>query len=227
MGKVCSMIFDGRLLWGLPVNSDTNNEIWVLDLDRKGAWMKPWSIAADWMWVITDNSGNVHHMILSDNVMYDLSYSALTTDDGTAFQTGGQSGQIYFSEDKRMWVQLLMVIFVVLRPQGEINFSVTGKTEDNPVIGLGEPTRFIAAASSTPAGWGEVNKYIVGWGRNPWSVVNLVPTTTNDATQEIPIEIDEEVQWASYSWATSKVGADYNISDIIYLYVETGVKDLS
>lgn len=227
MDGACSMIFNGRLLWALPVNSDSNNQIWGIDLERKGAWMKPWSISADWMWVITDNSGNVHHMALVDNVIYDMSYSALTSDDGTAFQTSGQSGQIYFSEDKRMWVQLLNVIFVVLRPQGEINFQITGHTEDASITGLGEPENFIAGATSQPAGWGEVNKYIVGWGRNRWSKVNLVPTNTSDATQEINIEVDEEVQWASYAWNSNKVGVDYGISDIIYIYTETGVKDVS
>lgn len=226
MDGACGFIFNGRLCYGLPVNSDTNNEIWILDLDRKGAWMKPWSIAADWMWVITDNTGNTHHLILSNDVIYDMTYSALTTDNGRAFQTSGQSGQIYFSDDKRMWVQLLMVIFVILRPQGEINFRITGKTEDNDLQGLGEPTQFVATSDSTPAGWGEVNKNIKGWGRNAWSKVNLVPNTTNSATVEVPIEIDEEVQWAAYAWNTSKVGVDYNISDIIYEYLEVGIKDL-
>ena len=219
--------FEGRLYWALPVNSDSNSEIWVLDLERKGAWMKPWSISADWMWLYNDNMGNTHHLVLSNNIIYDLSYSALTTDDGESFMTSGQSGQIYFSEDKRMWAQLLQVVVVLLRPQGQIDFLITGKTEDNPLQALGEPTSFIATSDFTPAGWGEVNKYITGWGRNGWSVVNLVPTSVNEATQEVLIEIDEEVQWASYGWSTTKVGVDYNISDIIYEYVETGIKDLS
>lgn len=218
--------FEGRLYWALPVNSDSNSEIWVLDLERKGAWMKPWSINADWMTLYNDNSGNTHHLVLSDNVIFALSYSALTTDDGEAFMTSGQSGQIYFSEDKRMWAQLLQVIIVVLRPQGEINFQITGKTEDNPLQALGEPTTFTAGATTQPAGWSEVNRYITGWGRNAWSKVNLVPSSNTDATQEVPIEIDEEVQWASYAWSSAKVGVDYSISDIIYEYIETGIKDL-
>jgi len=151
----------------------------------------------------------------------------LTSDDGDAFMTSGQSGQIYFSDDKRMWVNLLQVIIVLLRPQGEINFQITGKTEEEAVQALGDPTTFTANQQSTVAGWGEVNRYIVGWGRNRWSRVNLVPTNTNDATQEVPIEIEEEVQWASYGWSTTKVGVDYNISDIIYEFVEVGIKDLS
>jgi hypothetical protein len=219
--------FEGRLYWALPVNADSNSEIWVLDLERKGAWMKPWSISADWMWLYNDNSGNTHHMVMSNNVLYDLSYSALSTDDGTAFMTSGQSGQIYFSDDKRMWVNLLKVIVVLLRPQGQIDFQITGKTEDNADQALGEPTSFTPNSSSTVAGWGEINRSIVGWGRNRWSLVNLVPTNTNDATQEVPIDIEEEVQWAAYQWSTTKVGVDYNISDVIYEYVEVGLKDLS
>lgn len=227
MDGACGMIFEGRLLFALPVNADSNNEIWPLDLDRKGAWMKPWSVAADWMLATTDNSGNVHHLALQNNTLFDLSYSSLTADDGEAVITNGQSGQIYFSDDKRMWVQLLQVIFVVLRPQGETNYLITGKTEDDSTTGLGEPTTFTAGATSTVAGWGEVNMKIKGWGRHRWSQTTLVPTSTSEATQEIPIEVDEEVQWASYAWSSNKVGVDYSISDIIYEYIEVGIKDLS
>lgn len=227
MGGAVGVGFEGRLYFALPVNKDFNSEIWVLDLDRKGAWMKPWSILADWMLLYNDNSGNTHHLVLSGDGIFDLSYSALTSDDGQAFMTSGQSGEIYFSDDKRMWVQLLQVVFVLLQPQGEINLQITGKTEDNALQALGEPTQFISDTSTTPVGWGEVNRYIAGWGRNAWSKVNLVPSSTGVSSQEVIIEVDEEVQWASYGWSTSKVGADYDISDIIFEYVETGIKDLS
>ena len=219
--------FEGRLYWSLPVNTDTNSEIWVLDIERKGAWMKPWSISADWMWLYNDNDGNTHHLILSDNIIYDLTYSALSADDGDAFMTSGQSGEIYFSDDKRMWVQLLQVVYVLLNPQGEINFQITGKTEDEPLQALGEATQFVADTTTIPVGWSEVNRYIDGWGRNAWSKVNLVPSSTGTSSQEVLIEIDEEIQWVGYSWSSSKAGTDYAISDIIFEYVETGVNDLS
>jgi len=226
MGGCVGLGFEGRLYWALPVSSLSNSEIWVLDLDHKGAWMKPWSIGCDWMWLYNDNSGNTHHLVLSNNTIYDLSYSSLTNDDGSSFLTSGQSGEIYFSEDKRMWVQLLKVIFVLLSPQGEINFQITGKTEDSNLQALGDPTTFTAETNVEVAGWGEVNRYITGWGRNAWSEVTLVPTTSISPTQEVSIEVDEEVQFATYSWRTSKAGVDYNISDIIFEYCETGIKDL-
>lgn len=226
MGGACGFVMNGRLCWALPVNSSYNNQIWTLDVDRKGAWMEPWDIAADWMWTSTDNTGNLHYLILSENGIYDMSYSSLTTDMGSPITTRGQSGQIYFSDDKRMWAQLLQVVIVVLSPQGSIDFSITGKTEDSDLTALGEPYNFSSTASFTPAGWSEPNRYIVGWGRNAWSKVNTIPTSTSVATQEIPIPIDEEVQWAAYSWVSKENGVDYNISDVILEYIETGVKDL-
>lgn len=227
MDVACGIGFEGRLYYALPVSSDTNNEIWILDLDRKGAWMKPWSITCDWMLLSNDNMGNTHHLILSDNSIYALSYSALSTDDGVPFQTNGQSGEVYFSDDKRLWVQLLQVIFVLNSPKGEVNFQVTGKTEDAALQGLGNPTTFTATSTTTVAGWGEVNESILGWGRNRWSKVGIIPTSSSQATQEIIIEVDETVQWASYSWSSTKAGVDYNLSDVIYEYIEVGLLDLA
>jgi hypothetical protein len=227
MDKACGFVFDGRLCYALPVSSDTNNEIWVLDVDRKGAWMKPWSIAADWMWVVNDNTGNTHHLILSNNVIYDMTYSALTSDDGETFLTNGQSGEIYFSEDKRLWVQLLQVIIVLSAPQGQMNWQITGKTEDSNLQALGDPTSFTSEVNQQIAGWGEVNPLIKGWGRNRWSKVLLVPENSSAATQEIIIEVDETVQWFNYAWATSTAGVDYNISDVVAEFIEIGILDLA
>lgn len=217
---------NGRLFYALPVNSDSNNEVWVLDLDRKGAWMQPWSISVDWMLIYTDNTDNTHHLTLSGNKIYAFSHSALTTDDGEPFITNGQSGQIYFSEDKRMWVQLLQAVVVVGSPQGRMNWQLTGKTEDSNLQGLGDPTVFDAGTNAQIAGWSEVNRYIKGWGRNAWSKVNIVPTTSTSSTQEIIIEVDETIQWASYQWSTN-TPVDYRIQDIVFEYIEVGVLDLA
>ena len=218
--------FEGRLYWAVPTSSGNNTEIWVLDLDRKGAWMKPWSIECDWMWLYNDNDGTTHFMILANNTIYELSYSSLTQDDGEAFSTQGASGEIYFSDDKRMWVQLLQVVIVLLRPQGVISFEITGKTEDEDLVTLGDPTTFTSETQLAVAGWGEPNAGTEGFGQFDWSQVGSVPSGAGSASQEVRIEIDEEVQWASYAWNSVGVGVDYNISDVIFEYIETGLKDL-
>lgn len=226
LGGACGMGFEGRLYYSLPVQSEKNNQIWVLDLDRKGAWMKAWNIAADWMWLYNDNEGETRHLILSDNKIYTLSHSVLTTDDGKPFSTDGQSGRVYFSKDKRMWAQLLAVVITVLRSRGEITFNTTGRTEDKAVAALGEPYVLYPDAETQPTGWGEVNNVYETWSHLGWSEVINVPENIAESAVDVIIPVDEEVQWADWSWATSKVGTDYAISDVVFEYVETGIKDL-
>lgn len=222
MSKCVGVAFEGRLYWALPVGSSTNNEIWVLDLDRQGAWMKPWNISADWMTLYNDNTGTTHLLVLSGNKIYELSYVALTADNGTAFSTSGNSGQITFSDDSRVWGKLIQLIFVLLRPQGQINFSVSGKTEDSAlaVVGTGAFT-----PTNTRAGWSEPG---AGWSSlRGWSEIVTVPVSFNDATQEVAVEVDEDLQWFAYGWNTTDSGVDYSLADVIAEYVEIGIKDLS
>lgn len=221
MGGCVGVGFEGRIYWALPANSNTNNQIWVLDLDREGAWMKPWSISADWMWLYNDNSGTTHFMVLDGNVIYELSYTALTADDNTTFQTNGDSGQINFSDDGREWGKLIQLVFVLLRPQGKINFTVSGRTEDSSLAQVGSST-FLQRSSR--AGWSEPG---TGWSRlRGWSEIIAVPVSFNEATQEVLIDVDEDLQWYSYGWSTVDPGVDYNISDVIAVYVPLGIKNL-
>lgn len=227
MGNCVGLGFEGRLYWALPVSSATsNNEIWVLDLDRQGAWMKPWNISASWMWLYNDNSGTSHFMILSGNVIYELSYTALTADNGTAFGTSGNSGQIPFSPDMREWGKLIQLVFVLLRPQGKINFTVSGRTEDSSLAVVGTSTY---TSTSTRAGWSEPR---AGWSDSTfgqlrgWSEIVTIPVSFNDATQELLIDVDENLQWYSYGWTTTDAGVDYNLSDVIAVFVPLGIKNL-
>lgn len=226
MSKCIGLGFEGRLYWALPVGSTSNSEIWVLDLDRGGAWMKPWSVPADWMLLYNDNSGTTHFLILQNNKILEFTYSQITNDNGTVVPTNGNSGQVYFSDDKRDWAKLIQVVFVLLRPQGVISFTVAGRTEDSALSAVGTNT---FTSSSTIAGWSEpgVSMKGAGWGRRRWSRVETVPVSFNAATQEVVVEVDEEVQWYQYGWTTNTTGSNYQLSDVIAEYVVVGPKDLT
>lgn len=227
MDKSVGLAYEGRLYWAVPVGSSTNSEMWVLDLDRGGAWMKPWSIAADWLTLYNDNAGVTHFLVLSKNKLCELTYVALTTDNGVAFSTSGNSGQIYFSKDGREWGRLIQVIFTLLRPQGAINFTINGKTEDSALATIGQGS-FVPV--STRAGWSEPRR---GWSSSVsgdlrgWSEIITVPVAFNDATQEVIVEVDEDVQWFSYAWTTADSGVDYNLSEVTAEFVNIGIKDLT
>lgn len=216
--------FEGRLRWALPVGSSTNNEIWVLDLDRGGAWMKPWNISASWMWLYNDNSGITHDLILQNNIIYELTSAQMTNDDGLGFLTYGNSGIVKFSEDGRDWAKLIKVIFTVLRPQGAIAFTITALTDEGLVTYTGGDNY---GMTTSVAGWGEPSGIgITGFGRHRWSGVEAVPVASGIASQDVEVPVDEEVQWWTYGWSSSGVGVNYQISGVTSEEVIIGVKDL-
>ncbi|MBH1979941.1 hypothetical protein I8H89_00295 [Candidatus Saccharibacteria bacterium] len=223
MSKCVGMAYEGRLYWSLPVASTTNNEVWVLDLDRKGAWMRPWSIPADWMMLYNDNNGNTHPIFLVNNVIYELNKGVKTSDGGRPFATSGQSGQILFSDDGREWARLIKVVVTLLRPQGEINFTVVGNTEDGR-----QPFYFsdTFGGGTTRAGWSDP---LNSWS-NPkkgWSEITVVPKILNEPSIDVEIEVDEDVQWFQYGWNSTGPGVDYAISNVVAEYVNIGLKESS
>lgn len=233
MAGCVGLAFQKRLYWALPNGSTTNNEIWVLDLARGGAWMKPWSVPAQWMVLYNDSSGFTHHLVLSPtNVLYELTDAAATTDDGVVVSTNATSGIHKFSDDGLDWAKVIDVTFVVLRPQGQISFNVSGRTEDTTSLSTVGATTF--TSDSSVAGWGET-----GWGGSPgvvapnkpqifgWSNLSVVPIAFGDAQRFITLEVDEELQWWTWELDTNVAGTFFQLADVIIRYVIVGVKDLS
>lgn len=213
---------DGIVYWALPVGSETNNQIWLLDLGnskRKGAWMLPYNISADWMNLYEDNSGTTHHLVLSGNVIYEFSNIQSTMDGSTAFPTDIASGQLRFSEDGEEWATVTLITFILLRPKGTINFSVYGRTEDNDQATVAVDSRTYAP-TNLPAGWGEAGWGILGWG----DTVN-VPISSGVPRQKVQIEIDEDMNYVSWEITSSLAGTNYQLSDVIVQSVNIGLLD--
>ena len=223
MALAVGLAYEGCLYFALPVNSTTNSEIWVIDLDREGAWMKPWSVAADWMWLYNDNNGKTHFCVLKGNGVYEFTNQFFTNDNGVAFLTSGESGQIGFSDDELEWASISRVVCRLLRPQGVINLSVTVGTEDGPLT-FTHTEDF--TAESTVVGWGEIVPGMAGFGLLGFSQVVNAPEDTGEASTDVEIEIDEEANWWKYAWSTPQSNAKYQIGNVTAEYVAIGTKDL-
>lgn len=221
MGSCVGLGYEGRLYWLLPVGSNTNNEMWVLDIDRKGAWMKPWSIAADWQVLIPDEQGYTHHVVLSKNVIHELSYKTKTSDDGVPFSTSGSTGLISFSKDSREWARLIRAVIEVLRAQGTINFYLTGYTNTRRVVPLGSAT-LTAKVSTDGYGWDEA-----GWDVFGWDAWDGIPILVGSASSDATVKINKDVRYWSMSWNTTEANVDYNISKLVAEYVSVGIKNLT
>lgn len=231
MDKCVGLAYQRRLYWAVPNGSSTNNEIWVLDLARGGAWMKPWNISASWMSLYNDNSGSTHHLVYSGGVLYELSDAQAMNDDGSSFPVNATSGLIKFSDDGLVWAKVIDITFILLRPQGAINFTVAGKTEEAELQSVGSGS-FVASASV--AGWGEA-----GWGGSPeaisphkpqiygWSDFSVIPVSYADTQRLVTIEIDEELEWITWELDANSVGTNFQLGDVIVRKVDVGVKDLT
>jgi len=226
MGGAVGLATEGRLFYALPVDSDSNNQIWVQDLDRGGGWWKPWYISADWLMQYNSNSvaqggdGKSHFLVLQDNKVYELSYQLLSNDNGVAFPTGFSSGRWYFSKDKRVCAKLLYVIITVLRPAGRITVEVNGQFKDTSTPVSASKTVEIDP-NSTISGWSEA-----GWGDLGWSDIEVVPTADNVASIDIKVKVNKEVRWFEYTLSTTTANVDYQASDAVAEYVTTGIRDV-
>jgi len=216
MDRCVGLAYQGRIYWALPVGTSTNNQIWVLDTQRKGAWMLPMSVSADWMWLYTDSDGATRHLVLQDNKILQFTSSQSTSDDGTAFGTNITSGFIKFSDDAGDWARVIDVTFVFLRPKGDIQVSVAGKTEDSSL-------------STLATGSFDSNISVAGWGEGDfdgntlgWSETVSVPTEYGNAREQVVIEVDEDMKWLTYQVKSDDMGVEYQLSDCIIRYVDIG-----
>lgn len=224
MPNAVGLAFEGRLHWALPVGGSTNSEIWTLDLDRGGAWMKPWNVAADWMWLYNDNLGVTHFCILQNNIIYEFSRSQLSSDNGIPFISSGNSGFEYFSEDTRSRGQLLVVVWSWERPQGYITWGVNIHTEDGDQT-FTDSKNF--SANSVFVGWAEPSTIgLTSWGQRGYGKVETVPANVGLANIDMILDIDEEAQYWSYFWSGS--GAhDYQLARVTAEHIDIGANDIS
>lgn len=221
MDSCIGLGFEGRLYWLLPVGQTTNNQIWVLDVERSGAWMEPWNISADDMFLVQDNDGFTHHVILSDNTFYEFSYNTKTSDNGTAFSTGFSTGLKYFSDDGRMWVRLIRAVVEVLRPQGSGNFILYGFTNKRVLEPIGTAS-FNETSTALGYGYNEYSYDQVGY-----DDFNAVPEITAKTSLDVPIKVNKDVRYIALTFSSTQPNTDYAISKLVTEEVEIGVKNLN
>lgn len=222
MGKAVGLAYEGKIYWALPVGSTENNRVWVYYPDQKGAWMASWYLDVKWMTLYNDNGGNTHFLMYCKNgKIYELDRATATSDDGVPFETDMSSGMVQFSKDGREWARLIQIVFTFLKPKGEIAIEVEAMTEDGA---MKYKQTLMPAEGYSARGWSQVvnaTPRLKGWSE---------PGDPQESSQEYVdeiVEIDEDIQWFTYSIHTVKPGTDYKISSVVAEHVPIGIKDLS
>lgn len=206
MPGACGLVWEGRAFFALPVISETNNQIWVLDPKSNPArWIMPWLIPAKHMWLYEDNSnalgGVTHFCLLVDNKMMEFSKTIFTEDDGVAFSTRVASGPITWSKAGMAMANIQKHYFKVSSPRGKINFLVTADTNDGPISEFAQEEVILDPPNT---GWGQFE-----WGVNEFGEDPLVDSGTPPRTLPVSIEIKETISELRWEITTEEVGCNY------------------
>lgn len=218
--KSIAEVLNGQIYFAVPVGSNQLNQIWVLDMVRGGAWTLPWVVGdlTD-MCAYGDSDGSTRLLISQGNRLREFSKDQEHSDEDKPFVSDISSGILKFSEDGAEWANILSITFVLLRPKGKVQFSLTGKTEDSPSQTLLQfnkefEIRQLISGWSDPSGWSSD----LGWG--------LIGEEDADKIGEVRVsitkDVDEDVNWLQYTISGNTHGTRYEISDVIIEYVSLG-----
>lgn len=220
MDSCVGLVNDQQIMWALPFSDTTNNQIWVLDLRQRGAWMRPWYIPADWLTLYAENStGATKVLALVNNQICVIDKTAATNDNGVAFSTNASGGDIKFNEEGTMWGSVIDVTFTFLRPQGNINLAVNTVTEDGLIT---FSDTMPSSATQAVSGFGRY-----GWGGSGWGQLgeDFISVSTSQPKKKWTIPIDEECKSLSWSIGTQDIGVNYQLAEVVVRYVPIGYKE--
>jgi hypothetical protein len=118
---------DGRIFWSVPYGSTTNNQTWVYDVERKGAWALPWSIGFKRFFEYTDSTGLIHFLAVpvTGTQLVEIGGSG-SGDSGTAFSTLLETGLIHWDKNHMTWATIKKAYVELADPAGQISFTVSG-----------------------------------------------------------------------------------------------------
>lgn len=142
LDKASGVEYQDKIYFSLPVGSTTNNQIWILDLSRKNAWILRWPINAVDIWLYEDNAGMPHLCVLVDNVILEFTRagSQTTTDDGVAFSTRCAFSSLVWDKDGISLGNIHNQYFKLLSPVGSIQVNTYGLTKRGATISTGSDT---------------------------------------------------------------------------------------
>lgn len=130
--KICGIQYIDKLFWSVPNGTTQNNEIWILDLEQN-AWARPWTIGIQQFILYTSSDGIIHMLGLPVGKTQLVEFSqSFTSDNGVAFPTTYRSGLIHFDKNHRAFAKVRYVYIELARPQGVINFTLSGTPRNKP-----------------------------------------------------------------------------------------------
>ena len=150
--NACGVSSRDRLFFALPVGSDENNEIWYMDLSRKGIWVLRWTVPAKDLWLYEDSEGQTHFCALVNNRVLEFTRAGSEPhqDDGVAWRSNAGFSSLVWDEDGLSLGSIRNQYFKLLFPKGTINVNATGLTRKGVTTSVGSDSYTV---TTTPTGY--------------------------------------------------------------------------
>lgn len=216
LSKASGIVHDGKLIWALPVGTKENNQIWLQDLDRGGAWMLPWMIPAKFLLHYGSNDGKTHQLAIVNNKVCEFDYDAMAIDVNKTFETKVKTSKVYFSKQND-YSRVLTVSVDLINPVGDITVAVRGFTRRREIQKV---IRKKFRDQTKILGWGDKFSFSslkdLGWGKTrPFSQEKTTET------KNIVLKINKDLKWVSVE-ISSQGAIRYGVHKIRVRHVPIG-----
>lgn len=205
---VAGIAHNGRIYWAVPYGSSTNNYIFIHDVERKGAWALPWTLAVKQFFEYTDSSGNIHLLAVpvSGTKLIEIGGSG-SGDSGVAFSTLLDSGLIHWDKDHMTWAYIRKAYVELADPNGQITFSIYGTRRGRDFSTIGNRTIQTALGES-------------GFGNDMFGNVQFGNSSSATATFSQPsvkkvINIKKVLNNLRWNLSTSHVADRYSLIQVV------------
>jgi hypothetical protein len=206
--NIAGIFYYGRIFWSVPYGSTTNNQIWVLDLERN-AWCVAWDTAVKQFVEYADSSGTPHLLgiPMSGNQLIEFNQNFLG-DLGASFNTDLESGLIYWDEDHSLWARIDKVYVQLARPKGTVNFIVSGTQKNKNIQQLKNIQITSSVVGNSGLGSDLMGSVAMGDSAN-------TPSSYSQSSVTKRLLIKKRLSNLKWAITSSDINAQYNVLEIV------------
>jgi len=199
---------DGRIYWAVPYGSTTNNQIFVHDVERKGAWALPWTLGVKRFFEYTSSDGVIHFLAVptTGTKLIEIGGSG-SGDSGTAFSSLLETGLIHFDKNHMTWAYVSKCYVELADPSGQIDFSASG-------VRRGKDFRTLASRTIS-AQQGQSGFGVDLWGDILFGDSGYSGQTYTQPSVKKVLNIKKQLNNIKLSLATSTVDARYSLIQFV------------
>ena len=207
MSKICGFYYYGRIYWSVPYGSTTNNQTWVLDLER-GAWCQYWSIGVKQFAEYTDSSGTIHLLAIpvtgTNLIEFSSTYQG---DSGIPFNIDLESGLISWDKDHSLWARVDKVYVELGHPKGNINFAISG-TQKSKSLALLKSISITDTISTSGVGSDLVGDFIIG-------DTGGIPVTYSQSSVKKRLLVRKRLNNMKWTLTSSDINASFTLLEVV------------